>query len=90
VIAGHYDVPSAFYQLIVDPSMAYSCAYWTASGISTERSRRELPALAGPLLMTFILTRGHRRQDDRQADDRLPPAVRRLRRPDQRFHPAAA
>jgi hypothetical protein len=25
-----------------------------------------------------------------QADDRLPPAVRRLRRPDQRFHPAAA
>ena len=32
----------------------------------------------------------HRRQDDRQADDRLPPAVRRLRRPDQRFHPAAA
>jgi cyclopropane-fatty-acyl-phospholipid synthase len=29
VIAGHYDVPAAFYQLILDPSMAYSCAYWT-------------------------------------------------------------
>ena len=28
VIAGHYDVPAAFYQLILDPSMAYSCAYW--------------------------------------------------------------
>jgi cyclopropane-fatty-acyl-phospholipid synthase len=28
VIAGHYDVPSAFYQLILDPGMAYSCAYW--------------------------------------------------------------
>jgi cyclopropane-fatty-acyl-phospholipid synthase len=28
VIAGHYDVPSAFYQLILDPNMAYSCAYW--------------------------------------------------------------
>jgi len=28
VLAGHYDVPSAFYQLILDPSMAYSCAYW--------------------------------------------------------------
>ena len=28
VIAGHYDVPSAFYQLILDPSMAYSCAHW--------------------------------------------------------------
>jgi cyclopropane-fatty-acyl-phospholipid synthase len=24
VIAGHYDVPSAFYQLILDPSLAYS------------------------------------------------------------------
>jgi cyclopropane-fatty-acyl-phospholipid synthase len=29
VIAGHYDVPAAFYQLILDPSMAYSCAWWT-------------------------------------------------------------
>jgi cyclopropane-fatty-acyl-phospholipid synthase len=26
VIAGHYDVPPAFYQLILDPNMAYSCA----------------------------------------------------------------
>jgi predicted NAD/FAD-binding protein len=32
----------------------------------------------------------HRRQDDRKADDRLPPAVRPLRRPDQRFLPVAA
>ena len=30
VIAGHYDVTAAFYQLIMDPSMAYSCAYWTS------------------------------------------------------------
>jgi cyclopropane-fatty-acyl-phospholipid synthase len=29
VIAGHYDLPAAFYQLILDPSMAYSCGYWT-------------------------------------------------------------
>lgn len=29
VIAGHYDIPASFYQLILDPSMAYSCAYWT-------------------------------------------------------------
>jgi cyclopropane-fatty-acyl-phospholipid synthase len=28
VIAGHYDLTAAFYQLILDPSMAYSCAYW--------------------------------------------------------------
>ncbi len=26
VIAGHYDLTAAFYQLILDPSMAYSCA----------------------------------------------------------------
>jgi cyclopropane-fatty-acyl-phospholipid synthase len=30
VIAGHYDLPAAFYQLILDPSMAYSAAYWTS------------------------------------------------------------
>ena len=30
VIAGHYDLPAAFYRLILDPSMAYSCAYWAA------------------------------------------------------------
>jgi cyclopropane-fatty-acyl-phospholipid synthase len=28
VIDGHYDLPARFYQLILDPSMAYSCAYW--------------------------------------------------------------
>jgi cyclopropane-fatty-acyl-phospholipid synthase len=28
VIAGHYDLSAAFYQLILDPSMAYSSAYW--------------------------------------------------------------
>jgi cyclopropane-fatty-acyl-phospholipid synthase len=28
VIAGHYDIPASFYELILDPSMAYSCAYW--------------------------------------------------------------
>jgi cyclopropane-fatty-acyl-phospholipid synthase len=28
VIAGHYDLPAAFYRLILDPGMAYSCAYW--------------------------------------------------------------
>lgn len=28
VIAGHYDLPVAFYQLLLDPAMAYSCGYW--------------------------------------------------------------
>ena len=31
VIAGHYDLPAAFYQLILDPNMAYSCAYYPDS-----------------------------------------------------------
>jgi cyclopropane-fatty-acyl-phospholipid synthase len=30
VIAGHYDLPVSFYRLILDPSMAYSCGYWTS------------------------------------------------------------
>jgi cyclopropane-fatty-acyl-phospholipid synthase len=35
VIAGHYDLPAAFYQLILDPSMAYSCARWDQTGPKT-------------------------------------------------------
>jgi cyclopropane-fatty-acyl-phospholipid synthase len=31
VIAGHYDLPAAFFRLILDPSMAYSSGYWTSS-----------------------------------------------------------
>jgi cyclopropane-fatty-acyl-phospholipid synthase len=30
VIAHHYDVPPAFYELILDPAMAYSCGLWTS------------------------------------------------------------
>jgi cyclopropane-fatty-acyl-phospholipid synthase len=36
VIAGHYDLPAAFYQLILDPSMAYSSAYWTSAGTDAD------------------------------------------------------
>jgi len=28
VVAGHYDLPVSFFRLILDPSMAYSCAFW--------------------------------------------------------------
>jgi cyclopropane-fatty-acyl-phospholipid synthase len=44
VIAGHYDVPSAFYQLILDPSMAYSCAYWVGGQdlATAQRAKLEL------------------------------------------------
>jgi cyclopropane-fatty-acyl-phospholipid synthase len=31
VIAHHYDVPPAFYQLILDENMAYSCGYWPSA-----------------------------------------------------------
>jgi cyclopropane-fatty-acyl-phospholipid synthase len=31
VISHHYDVPAVFYQLILDPAMAYSCALWTSA-----------------------------------------------------------
>jgi cyclopropane-fatty-acyl-phospholipid synthase len=45
VIAGHYDVPSAFYQLILDPSMAYSCACWDGANqdlATAQRAKLEL------------------------------------------------
>jgi len=45
VIAGHYDLPAAFYQLILDPSMAYSCAYFRAGNedlATAQRAKLEL------------------------------------------------
>ena len=50
VIAGHYDLPAAFYQLILDPSMAYSCAYW-APGRHTlaDAQRAKLDLIAAKL-----------------------------------------
>jgi cyclopropane-fatty-acyl-phospholipid synthase len=31
-ISHHYDLSNAFYRLILDPSMTYSCAYWKPAG----------------------------------------------------------
>ena len=31
VISHHYDVSNDFYSLLLDPSMAYSCAYWAST-----------------------------------------------------------
>jgi cyclopropane-fatty-acyl-phospholipid synthase len=45
VIAGHYDLPAAFYQLILDLSMAYSCGYWTGAAdtlADAQRAKLEL------------------------------------------------
>ncbi len=40
VIAGHYDVPAAFYQLILDPNMAYSCAWYPDQKDTLEDAQR--------------------------------------------------
>ena len=40
VIAGHYDLPAAFYRLILDPGLAYSCAYWDGTGPNLARAQR--------------------------------------------------
>jgi cyclopropane-fatty-acyl-phospholipid synthase len=47
VIAGHYHVPSAFYQLILDPSMAYSCAYWDPQAVDLAAAQRAKLELIG-------------------------------------------
>jgi cyclopropane-fatty-acyl-phospholipid synthase len=41
VIRHHYDLSNAFYRLILDPSMAYSCAFWDPSrpGINLEQAQ---------------------------------------------------
>jgi cyclopropane-fatty-acyl-phospholipid synthase len=42
-ISHHYDLSNAFYRLILDPSMAYSCAYWESArpGITLEQAQRD-------------------------------------------------
>jgi cyclopropane-fatty-acyl-phospholipid synthase len=43
VIAGHYDIPAAFYRLILDSSMAYSSGHWTSAeaGYSLADAQRD-------------------------------------------------
>ncbi|MGH3198087.1 MAG: class I SAM-dependent methyltransferase [Streptosporangiaceae bacterium] len=49
VIAGHYDLPAAFYQLILDPSMAYSCAHWACAPDLASAQRAKLELICGKL-----------------------------------------
>ncbi len=49
VIAGHYDLPAAFYQFILDPSMAYSGAYWTGAETLADAQRAKLELICGKL-----------------------------------------
>jgi cyclopropane-fatty-acyl-phospholipid synthase len=52
VISHHYDVPAGFYQLILDPAMAYSCALWTSADPDytlADAQRDKLDAVCGKL-----------------------------------------
>jgi cyclopropane-fatty-acyl-phospholipid synthase len=52
VIAHHYDVPAGFYQLILDPAMAYSCAQWTSADPGytlADAQRDKLDGICGKL-----------------------------------------
>lgn len=52
VVAGHYDLPARFYQLILDPAMAYSCAYWKSDGPGytlADAQRDKLDLICGKL-----------------------------------------
>jgi cyclopropane-fatty-acyl-phospholipid synthase len=47
VIAHHYDLSNDFYELILDPHLAYSCGYWTSeepgySGTDAQRDKLDL------------------------------------------------
>ncbi|WP_343573062.1 cyclopropane-fatty-acyl-phospholipid synthase family protein [Mycobacterium sp.] len=51
-ITHHYDASNAFYELILDPSMAYSCGYWDAAHrIDTleQAQRAKLDRICGKL-----------------------------------------
>ncbi|MEV5979272.1 cyclopropane-fatty-acyl-phospholipid synthase family protein [Streptomyces sp. NPDC052114] len=40
-ISHHYDVGNDFYELVLGPSMVYSCAYWEAPGATLEDAQRD-------------------------------------------------
>ncbi|WP_225803332.1 cyclopropane-fatty-acyl-phospholipid synthase family protein [Streptomyces sp. NK15101] len=48
-ISHHYDVGNDFYELVLGPSMVYSCAYWTEKGTLEEAQRDKLDLIARKL-----------------------------------------
>ncbi|MEV4946651.1 cyclopropane-fatty-acyl-phospholipid synthase family protein [Streptomyces sp. NPDC053755] len=48
-ISHHYDVGNDFYELVLGPSMVYSCAYWTEGGTLEEAQRDKLDLIARKL-----------------------------------------
>ncbi|MFE1233485.1 class I SAM-dependent methyltransferase [Streptomyces sp. NPDC058745] len=48
-ISHHYDVGNDFYELVLGPSMVYSCAYWTEGGTLEDAQRDKLDLIARKL-----------------------------------------
>ncbi|MBD0708600.1 MULTISPECIES: SAM-dependent methyltransferase [unclassified Streptomyces] len=48
-ISHHYDVGNDFYELVLGPSMVYSCAYWSPDGTLEEAQRDKLDLVARKL-----------------------------------------
>ncbi|RSS51507.1 cyclopropane-fatty-acyl-phospholipid synthase family protein [Streptomyces sp. WAC01280] len=48
-ISHHYDVGNDFYEIVLGPSMVYSCAYWTQDGTLEDAQRDKLDLIARKL-----------------------------------------
>ncbi|MFE7549082.1 class I SAM-dependent methyltransferase [Streptomyces gardneri] len=48
-ISHHYDVGNDFYEIVLGPSMVYSCAYWTEDGTLEDAQRDKLDLIARKL-----------------------------------------
>ncbi|MCD9875520.1 SAM-dependent methyltransferase [Streptomyces guryensis] len=59
-ISHHYDVGNDFYEIVLGPSMVYSCAYWPAPGATLEEAQRDKLEL---ICRKLALTPGQRLLD---------------------------
>ncbi|MFD8555433.1 class I SAM-dependent methyltransferase [Streptomyces fradiae] len=50
-ISHHYDVGNDFYELVLGPSMVYSCAYWSEGGTLEEAQRDKLELVCRKLAL---------------------------------------
>ncbi|MFF9197201.1 class I SAM-dependent methyltransferase [Streptomyces sp. NPDC014779] len=50
-ISHHYDVGNEFYELVLGPSMVYSCAYWTEDGTLEDAQHDKLDLIARKLAL---------------------------------------
>ncbi|MFK4224257.1 class I SAM-dependent methyltransferase [Streptomyces sp. NPDC019890] len=50
-ISHHYDVGNGFYELVLGPSMVYSCAYWTDGGTLEDAQRDKLELVCRKLAL---------------------------------------